>query len=283
MLPVYDNFEGEVQSQIKNVRLEIEKQKGTENRVVVYTACFNRYDSIDVAAINMPGVDYYYFGDNINDAPPGWRRIEVGFIYKDPRRAAKLFKILPHLFFPDYEISVWIDANRILKADILGLIYESMKDHQLAVFSHNKRNNIPEEAAECIKRGKDEKDVIETQISGYAKHEDIESWGLYAGSFIIRRHNNDALINLMNHWWREIEYNSVRDQLSLPYVIYQSGFCPYIISGDVTSNEYFETTFHKKNAVYSNKVGVKIRRLVDDQIERLVKLRKLFSSFMNMS
>jgi len=280
MESVYDGLRGEIRAQLKRVSLEIEKRKEADSRIVVYTACFNGYDESDVAAIRMPGVDYFYICDGTTKAPPGWYGIEVSFIHRDARRTAKIFKVLPHLFLSEYEISVWIDANRLLRRDILTLVSESTNSHQIALFSHNKRSNIIEEAKECIKRGLDEREIIETQIGRYAKRENIESLGLYNGSFLIRRHSNNVIIAVMNLWWEEIEHNSVRDQLSLPYVMSQFDLDPYLLSGDVNDNVYFETVCHVKSEVYSDKAEVKVRKLIDNQFTRVLKWFRLAVSYL---
>ena len=46
-------------------------------------------------------------------------------------------------------------------------------------------------------------------------------YGLFAGRFLIRKHNSPFCIYLMLHWWREISSRSIRDQISLPFVIYR--------------------------------------------------------------
>jgi hypothetical protein len=225
--------------------------------------------------LTIPGVDFVFITDDLCSTPDGWQIIKTKFFYRDPRRTAKLFKLLPHLFFKGYEISVWIDANRLLKSDIISLATNSMESNLIAIFAHNKRKDILEEAKECIKRGKDDKSIINNQIKSYMLYEGIKRWGLYSGSFIIRKHNDEKIISLMAKWWKEIELNSVRDQLSLPFVISQSGLKPFIIPGNVNHNDYFETIPHKKSKVYTDKINVRMRKYINDFVWILIKMRML--------
>ena len=39
-------------------------------------------------------------------------------------------------------------------------------------------------------------------------------------SVIVREHNDPRVIEAMNLWWKEIDNGSRRDQLSLPYVLW---------------------------------------------------------------
>jgi O-antigen biosynthesis protein len=40
---------------------------------------------------------------------------------------------------------------------------------------------------------------------------------------LVRRHNDPSCIRLMEAWWRELEINSKRDQISLPFVVREHG------------------------------------------------------------
>ena len=56
---------------------------------------------------------------------------------------------------------------------------------------------------------------------------------------ILRRHNEEDCIKLMESWWTEIQYNSKRDQLSFNYVAWKNKVKFNYIEGDSRNNEYF--------------------------------------------
>ena len=43
-------------------------------------------------------------------------------IYEDPTRNARKYKILPHRFLSEYDISIWIDGNIKVRGDVNELL-----------------------------------------------------------------------------------------------------------------------------------------------------------------
>jgi len=68
-------------------------------KCIVYTSVFGDYD--DVVKPNLPkGWDFKCFSES-NSIP----------LYDDNMRNAKRYKILPHRYFSEYDISIYIDGN----------------------------------------------------------------------------------------------------------------------------------------------------------------------------
>ncbi len=244
----------------------------------MYSACVNSYDEVVDSCISVRDADHFWISDDARVAPTGWKAISIKGVYRDPRRTAKVFKILPHLLFSKYEVSIWIDANRILMTDISALASRYLSNANIAMFRHNKRDNVLEEARECARRGKDDRFVIERQIERYMRFGEgpIKSWGLYSGCFIIRRHNDPEVIRLMESWWREIDKNSVRDQISFPYVRAKLGVNVAVIPGDSNDNPYFATSTHRKSRVYGAGIEGHLRKLLADLQSAMLRLARLF-------
>lgn len=155
--------------------------------------------------------------------------------FKDPRRNAKIYKVLSHFFDPD-EISVWVDGN-IFPNMTLEQYARCLGDKDIAMIPHPERDNIYLEAEVCKAWGKDDPAAIDGQI---ARYKDVK--GLWAGGLIIRRHTED-IRRRNERWWAEICAGSVRDQLSIPYV-----FGDIIKSLDrvnLKDNNYFKRNGHK--------------------------------------
>ena len=80
------------------------------------------------------------------------------------------------------------------------------------------------------------------QDEGYPSHN-----GLITGMVILRRHNEEDCIKVMEDWWTEIKYGSKRDQLSFNYVAWKNKTKFNYMDGDSRDNQYFkrDTKSHK--------------------------------------
>lgn len=137
--------------------------------------------------------------------------------FKDPRRNSRIHKILSHQYC-DTEYSIWIDGDMSLLRNPEELIEKYLKDYDLAVFKHNLRDCIYDEALRCATERLDDPEVIIEQASvyekkGYAKHK-----GLCECGVLIRRHSPKT-IEFNNFWWSEYCRHSVRDQISFMYAV----------------------------------------------------------------
>lgn len=105
-----DTLKGQIQSQLK-------RNKGG----IVYTAIFGQYDALQEPFIIEKDVDYLCITDHLFPVPYPWRRILIKTKNADKIRLNRLFKINPHLFFPQYKYSLYIDGNIIINCSISEL------------------------------------------------------------------------------------------------------------------------------------------------------------------
>jgi len=238
-----------------------------KNKIVIYTAIFGGKDNLIEPEFIPQGCDFVCFTDQdfVSDI---WevRKVEPDFV--DPVRSAKIYKILPHKYLSEYEISIWIDGNMILRGDVRKLIKKYLADANLAVFSHNEhmkrwkklfwiKNN--EDCRDCLyaeleyllrigKNGKykDDPNLMRQQVKRYKQEGYPEHNGLIVGMVILRRHNREDIIQTMKDWWNEIENGSRRDQLSFNYVAWKNKLNFSYMKGDSRRNKYFLHTQHKK-------------------------------------
>jgi len=132
--------------------------------------------------------------------------------------SAKIYKILPHLFFPNENIFMWVDANIYLKKDKQYYVDKYLGDSDIVFCSHGERKNIFEEAEKLkhMNYFKSVSNVIE-QVKEY-KAQGFTKDILYGCSVLIRK--NNALVNRMCElWWAHITRWQSRDQISLPFVV----------------------------------------------------------------
>ena len=200
---------------------KIKYQATGENnsKIVVYTAISGGYDNLRDPLIVSPDVDYIVFTDNENLNSKIWKKHRFDYINSDPTRTARFIKTHPHLYLSDYDHSIWVDANLQLNVDPRAMIEDFDAQTQFVTWHHPIRTSIYTEAAECIKRKKDDAAIIEDQVNRYRAQDFPENVELYETSVIYRKHNDDDVKTCMNLWWQEINNGSRRDQIGLVYAL----------------------------------------------------------------
>jgi len=232
------------------------------NKKVIYTAIFGGYDKLPDPTFIPDGWDFICFTDSDIESDI-WNVIKVPAIYKDPTRNARKCKILPHRWFPNYEYSLWVDGNIIVRGDVNNLISDYLRDANLAVHDHNQNRLDPRDCvykeAEVIfyfgkKNGnyKDDPNVIHKQIQKYANEGYPKHNSLAVTMQLLRRHNEQDCIAAMESWWNELKYNSKRDQLSFNYIMWKEKFKFNYFSGDSRDNIYFLNTGKHKKKIKDN-------------------------------
>lgn len=209
------------------------------NSKLIYTAIYGGYDE-PISYKRARGTDHRLFSDRSYQCSP-W---EVETIASDesPRMAAKRYKILP----PEgYDATLWIDGNIRPKFGSWSDLFLTVKGtRSLAFIAHPNRDCLYEEARVCKQSGLDDHRRINAQIERYRAEGMPEHWGLWAGTIILRD-DSQQVRELMKMWMEEIEKGSIRDQISLPYVLWKSGFTPGTIRGNLWQHSLFEYRGHK--------------------------------------
>ena len=158
-------------------------------------------------------------------------------IFVDPNRNAKIYKVLPQQFL-DCEYSLWIDASITLLVPLQNLIDRFLRDSDIAMFKHYKRNCIYDEAKVCRKMKLDDPEIIDRQMEKYKKEGYPAKNGLNEGTIILRRHTK-KIEEFNNLWWSEISSGSRRDQLSLNYCLWKLRLRPATFPMTVYNNDMF--------------------------------------------
>jgi hypothetical protein len=230
------------------------------NRIVIYTSITNCFDQIPQLVSTWSGCDYVCFTDNPHLRSDVWKLRVLPSSHLDPRRKARLPKILPHLFLPEYDLSIWMDGNVVPQTDLVRFAEENLQDRAALFFAHGERQCLYQEAEKCITLGKDSAHLINSQIAKYQREGMPTSFGLAECSIVIRRHHDQQLIALMNYWWSELAAWSARDQLSLPYVAWKLNYdLPLVENKDPTTARPIYTRAHHYHAVRTAKKQKNIR------------------------
>tara|TARA_Y100000816_G_scaffold48311_1_gene30590 strand:+ start:7346 stop:8035 length:690 start_codon:yes stop_codon:yes gene_type:complete len=161
------------------------------------------------------------------------------------RRAAKVFKIIPEYFIPNYDVYIWHDITHALKQDPKQLVKKYLKENDYAIFQHEFRDCLFEEAKFVKKLAYDDKKLVSRQISNYRSLKHPNNSGLYELSSYIKN-NNDKTKEFSIKWFEQISKFSSRDQISFAFLIYNLKMKYSLLPGFVNGkdkNEIFKQVF----------------------------------------
>jgi hypothetical protein len=163
---------------------------------------------------------------------------------------AKRFKILPHRYFENYDISVWMDGNFQLTGDISKVIDKFMGKSSFAVLRHPAENlgivpTVYREAEVAILQKTEQAARIKEQIKRYRKEGLPLDTEVTMNGIIIRKHNEPKVRAACEAWWREIKDSSSRDQISFPYICWKFGLKYAKMDNVEFASNWFQYRPHK--------------------------------------
>ena len=202
-------------------------------RVALVTACYGAYDPV------RPLPEWHGFDDAVcvtDDASivgEGWR-VHVEPRDEHPRLAAKRPKMLPWLF-TDCDAAVWLDASfEITDRGFAPWVREHLARDEFVVWVHPEgRLDFADEAAVCWDWAKYRDHPMREQVQTYLDDGMPRNWGLFAcGS--LGWVFTDRVKAFGERWYGEQVRWSIQDQVSLPYLLWDTGL-PF---GTWRANEY---------------------------------------------
>lgn len=193
---------------------------------VIYTCLTGGYDELLAPNFINPDYDYVCFTDDKNMIAKRyigpWKIEPLHFSELDNGKNNRWHKMHPHLLFPNYESSIYIDSNVNFKTSkIFEYIRALPKQCFIALPIHSRHDCIYDEAEFVLKIGLDKKENIEPLIQKYRAEGFPKHFGLAENNTIFRKHNNSECIKLMDEWWDIFLKYSRRDQLSLFYLFWK--------------------------------------------------------------
>lgn len=219
-------------------------------KIAIYTVNTGNYDEIKDPIFVDENIDYYVFC-NSEIKSKVWKRLEIP-AYLDKYNSlekARYLKTHPHLFFDNYDYSIFIDGNVRITCDIKPLIFTMVKKNKkIAIHQHQIRDCIYDEGKAILAAGKAKKKNVKKQLNKYKQEKFPTHFGLFETNIVIREHNNIECKLIMDTWWNEINHYTKRDQLSFTYALWKNGFdSEYVLSlGDNSRrNPYFIVDSHR--------------------------------------
>lgn len=221
-------------------------------RIAVYSCIVGQYDSIIEPIYKEDDIDYLIFTDQDLPKNSSWSKREIrGLPEYRQLKAAQLnrkIKILQTQELLEYDYTIYIDGNIEIVSGVSPII-ANMGQYGLGVHYHRRRDCIYDEVVSVkhLKRitGKD----MDEQVNAYMRDGFPKHFGMYENSILIRNNRDVDTIDLMKTWWEEYLRYPTRDQLSLPYVIWKTGYNKnkvYILGNDIERNPRFNRLYNHK-------------------------------------
>lgn len=196
-------------------------------KIAIYTSIFGNYDTINEPMFKSENCDFFIITDQEIKNESIWKKIESdfipGFSDLDNYHKSKFCKLHPHLLFPDYDYSIWIDGNVQIVGDLYPLITR-LKDKEIGMYGNPLHNCIYTEAEYMIQNRRVDKKNVEHQLDYYQYKGFPKKFGMRECSIIVRHHKSKECIEIMKDWWEHLNKFTMRDQLSLPFILYEKGY-----------------------------------------------------------
>ncbi|MGA2544999.1 MAG: glycosyltransferase domain-containing protein [Rectinemataceae bacterium] len=257
-------------------------KKTRKAKLVIYTAIASRYDDLVQHRFISRQFDYVCFSDEKIEEPGIWEVRQLDTIESDPNRSAKYYKIFPNIVFPEYDYSIWIDANiDIWGPKLENRVLEMMDSGSLISANvHFARDCAYEEGEVCIQANLDDPMIIKAEMHFLREQGFPEHFGLFEMNIIFRKHNDRRIDGLMSNWWSMICKYSKRDQISFPYVLKDSSIsCEKMFhknSRFLNDFKYLEHRIMRNGLTRDEQIASLYKRLAERIGKWIIRIAKIF-------
>jgi hypothetical protein len=230
----------------------------TKNKKVIYTCISGDYDNLKDIGNYDDSWDYICFTNLIR--PGRYKKWEIREIPKilnflDQTKRARALKILPHLFLPEYETSIWIDGTVEIINSPQQFMQKFLTPQDIfAVSAHPDRICVYQERDACIKFKKDDEKILIKQTEIYKNEGYPENWGMVQTGIIYRKNVKEVRF-LCNMWWEQVLKYSKRDQISFNYVLWKYPINIKPLNSNIICSDYFWLWTH--NSSIAKKVKIR--------------------------
>ena len=220
-------------------------------KCAVYTVITGGYDTLRDPEYINPDWDYYCFTDSPEEYESAiWKIKKLNKIIEmDTSRTQRYAKTHPFVLLPEYDYTVYVDGKMSISENLDEYINTFSRGCSMLCFPHPTRQYIEEEL-EALKsvRIKNPKlcSKMDEQVRVYKNSGYNNSVSLVETACLIRSNHDEALIEVMEDWWKEIQIRSDRDQLSLGYVCWKHDYQFDISALNIYNNKYLK--HHPHNA-----------------------------------
>jgi hypothetical protein len=163
-------------------------------KIAVITSVCGLEVSVKDPAIAFDGVDYFAFVDKPHNFKV-WKEIKSLDFSTDQkykgRRNAKIYKVLPQMFLPDYDYWFWVDSTHELIMNPIEVIENYLVDSEIGLWNHTTRNCVYDESNIVNQLGYDHSHLLDSQVNFYKSEGYPSNNGLYELPVSIRKNTED--------------------------------------------------------------------------------------------
>ncbi len=204
--------------------------------------------------------DYVCFSNDIKEEKVGvWYIKRIPFENADKTRVSRYLKLLPHKVLQEYDYSLYIDANiQITSRDLYKVINQNIEeDILIAQVPNIFRDCIYKDIEIAFRKRKVDLKGAKRQYKHLKQEGFPNHYGLFENNVILRRHNDQKVIEISEAWWKEYSTYTHRDQFSLMYVYWKQNFMPSLLLGEgknARNVDFLTLTKHprKKSFLFRN-------------------------------
>lgn len=190
---------------------------------IIYTAIFSDYEDLKEPSIISEGWKYICFSDQDLQSDV-WEIIKVE-PHLPAQRMARYVKIMFHKFI-DAEFSFWLDASFKINID-LNLFWSKTFKAPFSCPKHPARDCVYQEINSCLANKRGEADLLVKQSIKY-KAAGVPVFNGIITSGVLMRQRTKEVVDICEAWWKELEENSSRDQVSFARVSLRFRFHTFI-------------------------------------------------------
>lgn len=200
------------------------------SQIIVYSTLVGDYGALKEPENIDPSVRYILFTDNPDLKSENWEVVHLDTLGLSPRRASRLPKLLPHLYLPEHDISIYLDQSlTLLEPDIARMASDALQGIDIAGYPHSERDCVYAEIEECLKHG--QVDSARAQAFRERLEKDLfpRNWGLLENELLVRR-DSPIMRRINELWFKEYISGPEHDQFSLMYVLWRAEIPHAVIS-----------------------------------------------------
>lgn len=199
---------------------------------VIYTVLTGNYDRLEQPRVVDSDYDYVCFTDRFGEDGV-WQLREIPF-EGSPILRARWAKMHPHLLLPEYEFSVFMDANLCIVGPEFYQKTEAaiQSGVLLAEVQHPQRDCVWGELRYCYLIDKVSTHTAVSWYRALKKMEMPRHAGLAETNILLRAHMDPQVVALDNLWWELLlQSGGTRDQLAFTPALYRLGIQPSLLFG----------------------------------------------------
>ena len=206
-------------------RLFLADRYRTEQKLF-YTVLTGNYDQLHPITRPLPNWSYICYTDNSALRCEGWEIRQIdnpGGL--EPGRLSRLYKIKNHLVDQDWDISVYADANLVIRGNLDAFLAQALAPGSpFAIPFHPFLFSLKQEVAQCVLLGKDEEPILKAQYHHYTEEMGFtDPFPHINARMLIRRTGDAEIARLMDSWYGQLQQWSRRDQIAFNYAL---SLCP---------------------------------------------------------